>query len=276
MRPPALRRAAACGNGPGLFGRRRRVSGALPGPAPSLAIIPIIIPAAPACAACRCAGSSTSLLHRSIVYGRLPINPGSRSLVRRGRIGHVGCRAASSHAAGVEGSLRDRGNPAARPCARAHACLGHPQGAAGSARTVHAARGGAHLADPRRRGAGPRHGGRRELQRHLGGARPAGLGSRRPQASVSHRGLRRGRRGLGGRRQGQALEGGRRGHRPLQSGRRRRRGLQRRRPDAVALATHLGLRDPGRLVRPVLPRAIAPAHGQAQAPRPGRKRPATR
>ena len=63
----------------------------------------------------------------------------------------------------------------------------------------------------------------------------------------------------------QALEGRRRGHRPLQSGRRRRRGLQWRRPDAVAVATHLGLRDAGRLVRAVLPRAVAPVHGQADA-----------
>ena len=83
--------------------------------------------------------------------------------------------------------------------------------------------------------------------------------------SVPHRGLRRRRRGLGGRRQGAALEGRRRGHRPLQSGRRRRRGLQRRRSAAVALAAHLGLRDAGRLVRAVLPRAVAPADAEAQA-----------
>ena len=61
----------------------------------------------------------------------------------------------------------------------------------------------------------------------------------------------------------QALEGRRRGHRPLQSGRRRRRGMQRRRSAAVAVAAHLGLRDAGRLVRAILPRAIAPAHAEA-------------
>ena len=84
------------------------------------------------------------------------------------------------------------------------------------------------------------------------------------------------RRGLGGRLQGAALEGRRRGHRPLQSGRRRRRGLQRRRSAAVALAAHLGLRDAGRLVRAVLPRAVAPIDAEAGASDLGRSRPATR
>ena len=41
------------------------------------------------------------------------------------------------------------------------------------------------------------------------------------------------------------------GRHPLQPGRRRRRGVQRRRPDVLALAAHLGLRDAGRLVRAV-------------------------
>jgi crotonyl-CoA carboxylase/reductase len=45
----------------------------------------------------------------------------------------------------------------------------------------------------------------------------------------------------------------------LQSGRRRRRGMQRRRSAIVAVAAHLGLRDAGRLVRAILPRAVAPA-----------------
>ena len=70
--------------------------------------------------------------------------------------------------------------------------------------------------------------------------------------------------------QGEALEGRRRGHRPLQSGRRRRRGLQRRRSAALALAAHLGLRDAGRLVRAVLPRAVAPADAEADASHLGR------
>ena len=81
---------------------------------------------------------------------------------------------------------------------------------------------------------------------------------------------------LGGRLEGPALEGRRRSHRPLQSGRWRRRGLQRRRSVAVALAAHLGLRDAGRLVRAILPRAVAPADGQAGASDLGRSRPATR
>ena len=97
-----------------------------------------------------------------------------------------------------------------------------------------------------------------------------------PQESVPHRRLRRLRHRLGGRLEGAALEGRRRGHRPLQSGRRRRRGLQRRRSAAVALAAHLGLRDAGRLVRAVLPRAVAPAHAEAARTSPGRRRPATR
>src|SRR5437868_6344493 len=61
-----------------------------------------------------------------------------------------------------------------------------------------------------------------------------------------------------------ALESGRRGHRPLQSGRRRRRGMQRWRSAAVAVAAHLGLRDPRWFVRAILPRAVAPADDQAR------------
>ena len=101
----------------------------------------------------------------------------------------------------------------------------------------------------------------RQLQRRLGRARRAGLGARRPQAALPYR--RIGRRGdrLGGRIEGEALEGRRRGRRPLQPGRRRRRGVQRRRPDVLRLAAHLGLRDAGRLLRPVLPGAGPPADG---------------
>ena len=94
--------------------------------------------------------------------------------------------------------------------------------------------------------------------------------ARRAQESVSHRGLGRRRHRLGDRQEGPPLEGGRRGHRPLQSGRRRRRGLQRRRPAAVAVPAHLGLRDAGRIVRAVLPRAVAPAHAEAAASHLGR------
>ena len=63
----------------------------------------------------------------------------------------------------------------------------------------------------------------------------------------------------------QALEGRRRGRRPLQPGRRRRRGMQRRRPDVLRLAAHLGLRDAGRLVRAVLPRAGPAVDGAPEA-----------
>ena len=112
--------------------------------------------------------------------------------------------------------------------------------------------------------------GGRELQRHLGRSRPADLALQRAQASLSHRGLGRVRRDLGGRLQGEALEGRRRGHRPLQSGRRRRRGMQRRRSDVFDLAAHLGLRDAGRLVRAILPRAVAPVDAEAVASHLGR------
>ena len=165
----------------------------------------------------------------------------------------------------AQGSLRDRRNSAARSRAGEDARLGDPQGAPRSARPIVPARSGADLADRRGRSARLRDGGRRQLQRRLGRPRPADLAARRPQASVPHRRLRRLRRGLGGRRQGEALEGRRRSHRPLQSGRRRRRGLQRRRSAAVAVAAHLGLRDAGRLVRAVLPRAVAPVDAQAEA-----------
>ncbi len=131
--------------------------------------------------------------------------------------------------------------------------------------TIVPARSGADLADRRGRGAPPRDGRRRQLQRRLGRARPAGLHPRRAQASLPHRRLRCLRHRLGDRQQGAPLESRRRSHRPLQSGRRRRRGLQRRRSAAVALAAHLGLRDAGRLVRAILPRAVAPIDAQADA-----------
>ena len=78
------------------------------------------------------------------------------------------------------------------------------------------------------------------------------------------------RRGVGGRQQGQALEGRRRGRGPLQPGRWRRRGVQWRRPDVLVEPAHLGLRDAGWLLRAVLPRPVAPAHGEAEAPHVGR------
>ena len=95
---------------------------------------------------------------------------------------------------------------------------------------------------------------------------------RRAQEPLSRRRLRCVRHRLRRRLQGEALEGRRRGRHPLQPGRRRRRGVQRRRPDVLALPAHLGLRDAGRLVRAVLPRAGPPADGAAQAPHLGGER----
>jgi crotonyl-CoA carboxylase/reductase len=67
--------------------------------------------------------------------------------------------------------------------------------------------------------------------------------------ALPHRRLGRGGHRLGRGRQGQELEGRRRGRHPLQPGRRRRRGMQRRRPDVLAHAADLGLRDARRLLR---------------------------
>jgi crotonyl-CoA carboxylase/reductase len=61
--------------------------------------------------------------------------------------------------------------------------------------------------------------------------------------ALPHRRLRCGGHRLGRGRQGEELEGGRRGRHPLQPGRRQRRGMQRRRPDVLAHAADLGLRD---------------------------------
>ena len=176
----------------------------------------------------------------------------------------------------AQGSLRDARDPAARPCAGENVCLGDPQGAPRPAGNGDADRSGADLADRRGRSAGLRHGRRRQLQRRLGRPRHSGVAVRRPQASVPRRRLRRVRHRLGGRFQSEPLEGRRRSHHPLQSGRRRRRGMQRRRSAVVAVAAHLGLRDAGRLVRAILPRAVAPADGEAAASDLGRIRPATR
>ena len=96
---------------------------------------------------------------------------------------------------------------------------------------------------------------RRQLQRRVGRPRHADFAARRPQEPLSHRRLRRVGHRLGGGLQGEALESRRRSRRPLQSGRRRRRGMQWRRSDVLAVAAHLGLRDAGRFVRAVLPRA---------------------
>ncbi len=143
------------------------------------------------------------------------------------------CETDAEGAAG-ERPLCHRRNPAARPRAGKDARLGDPQGAPRSAGNLDADRSAADLDHRRRRGARSRDGGRRQLQRRMGGLGPADFGSRRSQESVPHRGLRRLRNRLGDRRQGEALEGRRRGHRPLQSGRRRRRGMQRRRSDVFA------------------------------------------
>ena len=160
-------------------------------------------------------------------------------------------------------SLRDRRSSAARTCAGENVRLGDSQGAPRAAGDGDAARSRSDLADRRGRGAGLRHGRRRQLQRHLGWAGPADLAARRAQTSFPHRRLRRFGHRLGGRLQGQTLEGRRRSHHPLQSGRRRRRGMQWRRSAIVAVAAHLGLRDAGRIVRAILPRAVAPTDAEA-------------
>ena len=206
--------------------------------------------------------------------GRLAAQCGCRASWHADTSGPHGGQSLPAQAAesiAAEGSLRDRRDPAARPRAGEDVRLGDPQGAPRPARDS-------------------------SMQLEVVPTWPigedevlvlvmaagvnyngvwAGLGQPISPLDVHknpypHRRLRRVRHRLGGRRQGEALEGRRRGHRPLQSGRRRRRGLQRRRSAAVALAAHLGLRDAGRLVRAVLPRAVAPADGQAEAPHLGR------
>src|SRR5829696_6181334 len=114
-----------------------------------------------------------SMLRRSIGAGsltRIPI---------RARPLHGGPGAANFRQAAEvgrpEGPLRARRDPAARARPGEDVRLGDPQGAPRSARGGDAGRGGADLADWRRRGARPRDGGGRQLQRRLGGARPAGL-----------------------------------------------------------------------------------------------------
>ena len=164
-----------------------------------------------------------------------------------------------------EGPLRGGRDAAAWPCAGEDACLGDPARAPRRARGRLPARGRGHAAARQPRGAGHGDGGGRELQRRLGGARPADLALRRAWRRLSHRGLRRLGHRLGRRRQGEALEGRRRGRHPLQPGRRRRRALQRRRPDVLAQPADLGLRDAGRILRAVHlraePAADAPAAG---------------
>ncbi|CAA7618738.1 PKS protein (fragment) [Magnetospirillum sp. UT-4] len=173
---------------------------------------------------------------------------------------------------GGQGSLRDRRDSAARPCAEADVRLGHPQGAPRHARHRHAGRGGRDPRDRSARGADHGDGRRRQLQRRVGGAGQADLSVRLPQGALSHRRLGCLGHRLGGGRQGEALEGRRRSGGPLQPGRRRRRGVQRRRPDVLAQPAHLGLRDPRRLLRPVRPRPGAAADAPPQAPDLGRER----
>ena len=152
-----------------------------------------------------------------------------------------------------QGPLRGWRNPALGPCAGADARLGDPPRAPWRSRHRDAGRGRRDPRDRQPRGAGPGDGGGGQLQRRLGRTRHPDLAFRHPQGALPHRRLRRLRHRLEGRRQGQALAGRRRGGDPLQPGRRRRRAMQRRRPDVLALAADLGLRDPGRLVRPVHP-----------------------
>ena len=166
----------------------------------------------------------------------------------------------------AEGSLRHRRGAAARPCAGEHARLGHPQGAPRAARN---GRCSTRWCRPGRSartrcwstswpaastttasGPGSARRSRRSTCTRIRSMSPAPMPSGIVWAVGSK--VRRWKRR-------------RRSHRALQSGRRRRRGLQRRRSAVVAVAAHLGLRDAGRLVRAILPRAVAPADAQAAA-----------
>ena len=171
----------------------------------------------------------------------------------RGRTGRAPGTGRPAAARREEGSLRGRRDSAARSCAEADVRLGDPARTARRAGNGNAGRGRRHPGAGQPRGAGLRHGGGRQLQRHLGLARHAGLAFRHSQGAVPHRRLRRQWHRLGGRRESAQLEGRRRGRHPLQPGRRRRRGMQRRRPDVLDLPAHLGLRDAGRLLRPSSP-----------------------
>ena len=125
----------------------------------------------------------------------------------------------------------------------------------------------------RLRGAGHGDGRGRQLQRRLGRARPADLALRRAQGALSHRRLGCRRRGLGGRRQGEALEGRRRGRHPLQPGRRRRRGMQRRRSRCSRPRSASGATRRRTAPSPSSPRVqAAAAHAAAAPPDLGRER----
>ena len=142
---------------------------------------------------------------------------------------------------GGQGSLRDRRNSAARPCA-ARRCMPGRSARSGTAPpdTGHAGRGRADLGARQHEvlvlvmAAGVNYNG---VWAALGKPISPIDGHKNP---YPHRRLRRLGHRLGRRLQGEALEGRRRGRRPLQPGRRRRRGVQRRRPDVLALASASG------------------------------------
>ena len=145
--------------------------------------------------------------------------------------------------------------------------LGHPPGARGRADRRVPARGDRDARARRVRGRRPRHGGRRQLQQRLGGARQAGLGlrlRRPPGVRPPHRRLGRLGHRLEGRRGRHALEGRRRGRRPLQPGLLRGSRGPRPRSDGRAVAEDLGLRDDLGLVRPVHEGPGAAAAAQAE------------
>ena len=210
------------------------------------------------------AGSGRQTQH--FLEPRHPTPQGSRTVMTANTADVIELKQPHATRTVDQGPVRDRRDPAARPRAGQHVRLGDPQGPARRPDDRHAAGGRADRHHRRRRVPGHGDGRGRQLQRRLGGAGHPALAARRPQAALPHRGLGRVGHRLRGGLEGEAVEGRRRGRHPLQPGRRRRRGVQRRRPDELVQPADLGLRDHGRLVRPVLQGAVAPADAAAQAP----------
>ncbi len=179
---------------------------------------------------------------------------------------------------GRQGPLRHRRSPAARACAGEDARLGDPQGAPRPARDLVPARGAADLADRRGRGAGLRDGGGRQLQRRLGRPGRADLAA---STSTSTRFTSPGSDAVG-HRLGDRLQGASAGRSATRSSSTAIRTTATTRTATAATRCCRpsqriwGYETPRRLVRAVLPRAVAPADAASPSTCPGRRRPATR